>query len=106
MILIVIWAACIAASVIIGKQKGRVALGWWMGILLGLIGVVIMLIVPKTHEQEVVDVRHQHQIEYEARLSRGFGRRRRLGCAQRDGRGRVRTGVGEGGRLRDRGGPR
>jgi hypothetical protein len=78
MILIVIWAVCIAASVIIGKQKGRVALGWWMGILLGLIGVVIMLIVPKTHEQEVVDVRHQHQIEYEARLSRGFGRRRRL----------------------------
>jgi len=32
----------------IGQGKGRPALGWWLGFLLGLIGIIIIACVPKT----------------------------------------------------------
>jgi hypothetical protein len=53
--------------VLAGKRKGRPGLGWAMGLCLGWIGVVIMLIVPKTHEAQVRDRAREMQIEQEAR---------------------------------------
>jgi len=51
----------------VGGNKGRRGLGYLLGLLLGWIGVIVMLFVPKTHEQEVRDAAHRMHIEQEAR---------------------------------------
>jgi hypothetical protein len=40
-----IWIICIAVATAIGSSKGKTMLGFFMGFLLGIIGVIIMLCV-------------------------------------------------------------
>jgi hypothetical protein len=51
----------------LGNKKGHSDLGWITGLLLSWIGVVIMLMVSKTHDQEVRDARRRFRVEAEAR---------------------------------------
>jgi hypothetical protein len=48
------------------QAEGARGPGLVPGIFLGLLGVLILLFIPKTHEQEVRDARKHRQIEYEA----------------------------------------
>ena len=51
MTIVIIWAVCAIASGVIGAAKGRVATGWILGILLGVIGLFIILILPTKTEK-------------------------------------------------------
>lgn len=44
--LVLVWAVCIAAGGIVGGQKGRTGMGVLLGALLGVIGVLIIAILP------------------------------------------------------------
>lgn len=50
----------------IGKSKGRPGLGWWLGFLLGIIGVIIIACLPKTRAAEVAAAQRQYEIQAEA----------------------------------------
>ena len=67
---VLIWlvSAAIATfvSVRLGHRKGRTGLGWAMGLILGWIGVIVMLCVPKTFEAKVRDEREQQRIRQAA----------------------------------------
>jgi len=67
MILIVLWILAIVLCVYLSNKKGHQALDWIIGIMLGWIGVIVMLIVSPTHQQEVRAVARGSAIEAEAR---------------------------------------
>jgi hypothetical protein len=55
----VIFGAICAA---IASSKGRTPVGWFfVGFLLGLIGLIIVLVVPNLHEQQARDARIEHE---------------------------------------------
>jgi hypothetical protein len=56
----------------IGKPKGRAAAGWWLGFLLGIIGVIIIACLPRSREVQVAEAQRQYEIQAEAA--------RRAGC--------------------------
>jgi hypothetical protein len=43
---LVVYIACIVGAASIGSRKGRPALGIVLGILLGLIGIIIIAVIP------------------------------------------------------------
>jgi hypothetical protein len=47
----------------IGKGKGRPVLGWWLGFLLGLIGIIIVACVPKTRAAKLAEAQRQYQVQ-------------------------------------------
>ena len=67
LVLLLVYLAALVICVKLGNKKGERALGWITGLLLGWIGVVIMLLVRKTHDQEVADAARRMEIEAEAR---------------------------------------
>jgi hypothetical protein len=46
----------------IGQLKGRAVLGWWLGFLLGLIGIIIIACIPKTRAAQLADAQRQYQV--------------------------------------------
>ena len=66
-VLLIVLIPALIICVKLGNKKGHATLGWLMGLLLGWIGVIVMLLVSKTHAQEVADAAHRMQIEAEAR---------------------------------------
>ena len=67
---VLLWLIYIALATLIsvrlGHRKGRTGLGWAMGLILGWIGVVVMLCVPKTFDARVRDEREQQRIRQAA----------------------------------------
>jgi hypothetical protein len=55
----------------LGVWKGRPSLGGLLGMFLGLIGVVIILCVPKTHEARIKKETRRLAAEQEARRRMG-----------------------------------
>jgi hypothetical protein len=53
----------------IGKDKGRPTAGWWLGFLLGLIGLIIIACLPRTREAEA---QRQYLIQAEAARRAGY----------------------------------
>ena len=64
---VILYIPALIICVKLGNKKGHSNLGWITGLLLGWIGVVIMLLVGKTHDQEVRDARRRIRVEAEAR---------------------------------------
>jgi hypothetical protein len=64
---VILYIPALIICVKLGNKKGHNNLGWITGLLLGWIGVVIMLLVSKTHDQEVRDARRRIRVEAEAR---------------------------------------
>lgn len=56
----------------IGKDKGRPVAGWWLGFLLGLIGLIIVALLPRTREAKIADAQRQYQIQAEAARRAGY----------------------------------
>ena len=56
----------------IGKSKGRAAAGWWLGFLLGIIGVIIVACMSATEEHKVQEAQRQYAIQAEAARRAGY----------------------------------
>lgn len=54
-------------SGLVGKRKGRMALGLVLGLVLGLIGLVVIAIIPPTRDELVRRARERQAIEQVAR---------------------------------------
>lgn len=64
---VVLYIPALIICVKLGNKKGHSDLGWITGLLFAWIGVVIMLLVGKTHDQEIRDARRRLRVEAEAR---------------------------------------
>jgi hypothetical protein len=63
-----IWAISgIIAAILIGDRKGRHWTGLVLGLVLGWIGVIIIAVVPPTHEKLVEREKERLRVEREAR---------------------------------------
>lgn len=73
-VLIVLVVACGLgfAGRAIGKDKGRPVAGWWLGFLLGLIGLIILACLPRTREARLAQAQRQYQIQAEAARRAGY----------------------------------
>jgi uncharacterized membrane protein YeaQ/YmgE (transglycosylase-associated protein family) len=56
----------------IEKGKGRSAEGWWLGFLLGIIGVIIVACMSATEEHKVQEAQRQYAIQAEAARRAGY----------------------------------
>lgn len=56
----------------IGKSKGRAAAGWWLGFLLGIIGVIIIACMSPTDEYRVQEAQRQYALQAEAARRAGY----------------------------------
>jgi len=56
----------------IGKGKGRAGAGWWLGFLLGIIGVIIIACLSPTEEHKVQQAQRQYEIQAEAARRAGY----------------------------------
>jgi hypothetical protein len=56
----------------IGKGKGRAGAGWWLGFLLGIIGVIIIACLSPTQEHKVKEAQRQYEIQAEAARRAGY----------------------------------
>jgi hypothetical protein len=52
-VLLLAWAVCAVAGGYMGNARGRMTIGLLLGMFLGVIGLVIILCVPRTHENQV-----------------------------------------------------
>jgi hypothetical protein len=64
-------AIVVTPAVVLGYRKGRPALGWALGILLGWIGFLILCFVPKTEARKVAEAQQRIRIEQQARQRLG-----------------------------------
>jgi hypothetical protein len=72
-LVLVIAAVCALTGAWIGHHKGQTAAGAWLGALLGVLGVLIIVCVPKTRERKIEEARARQEIEAAAREQRGPG---------------------------------
>jgi uncharacterized membrane protein YeaQ/YmgE (transglycosylase-associated protein family) len=56
----------------IGKGKGRAGAGWWLGFLLGIIGVIIIACMSETQEHKVQEAQRQYEVQAEAARRAGY----------------------------------
>ena len=56
----------------IGKGKGRADAGWWLGFLLGIVGVIIIACLSPTEEHKVQQAQRQYEIQAEAARRVGY----------------------------------
>ncbi len=56
----------------IGKGKGRASAGWWLGFLLGIIGVIIIACLRPDREAQVAAAQRQYEIQAEAARRAGY----------------------------------
>jgi hypothetical protein len=56
----------------VGKGKGRATAGWWLGFLLGFIGLVIIACMSPTQEHWVQEAQRQYEIQAEAARRAGY----------------------------------
>jgi hypothetical protein len=66
-IIINLIVAAIVAARIGSRRKGRPNLGLVLGLLLGWIGVIIIAVMPPTHDMLVLRERERLQVQREAR---------------------------------------
>jgi hypothetical protein len=66
-LILISWVAALFICTDLGDKKDHIALGWVIGLLFGWIGVIAMLCVSKTYEQEVYEAARRMRIEQEAR---------------------------------------
>lgn len=65
--LIVIWALAVVVATIVGGRKGRRGAGFALGLFLSWIGVVIIAVMPPTHDMLVLREEERLQVQREAR---------------------------------------
>jgi hypothetical protein len=56
----------------IGKDKGHPALGWVLGFVMGLLGVIIIACVPRTEAAKAITAQRQYQFQAEAARRAGY----------------------------------
>jgi hypothetical protein len=67
-LILLVWAVGgIFAAGAIGRRKGRPWAGFLLGLVLGWIGVVIIALIPPTHDAQVQQERERLQVQREAR---------------------------------------
>jgi hypothetical protein len=71
-VVIVIWVASVIVGGAVGKRKGRQGTAELLTIFLGVIGLVIVLSLPKSHEAEVQEAQRQFEIQAEAARRAGY----------------------------------
>jgi len=83
LVAVVVWLACAFAGQVIGKAKGYPGAGFAIGFLLGVLGVIIVALLPKTeavkaaearrgYEAQVAAAQWQYQIQAEAARRAGY----------------------------------
>ncbi len=66
-LLVLAWViTAVIAAMLIGKRKGRRWTGFTLGLLLGWIGVIIVAVLPPTHDAQVRRERERLQVQREA----------------------------------------
>jgi hypothetical protein len=50
----------------IGRYKGRPALGFWLGFLIGLIGLIVIACVPRSQAKKMADAQRQYELQARA----------------------------------------
>jgi hypothetical protein len=67
---VIIWAVvavvCGFLGRSIGKGKGRGTAGWWLGFVLGFIGLVIVACLPRDKEAEIREAQRRLEVQAEA----------------------------------------
>jgi hypothetical protein len=62
-VFLVIWIGIIVAGYFVGKSKGRVTLGIVLTIILGLIGLIIVAVLPKTAAMKAAEAQRQYGVQ-------------------------------------------
>lgn len=65
--LIIIWVLALVVATIVGGRKGRRGAGFLLGLLLSWIGVIIIAVMPPTHDMLVLREEERLEVEREAR---------------------------------------
>jgi hypothetical protein len=71
-LVLVIWIGCIVAGYYLGKYKGQPGAGLALTIILGLLGLLILAFIPRSHEAKVEAAAKRMRIEEEARQRAGY----------------------------------
>ena len=70
-IILVVALVCGFIADTIGKKKGRKN-AFWLGFLLGIIGIVIIACVSRNREDEIAEAQRQYEIQAEAARRAGY----------------------------------
>ncbi len=66
-LILLIWVAAAAVTATaIGRRKGRPWAGFLLGLLLGWIGVIVIAVIPPTHDALVARERERMEVQREA----------------------------------------
>ena len=66
-LILLLWVgAAIGAATVIGRRKGRPWTGFLLGLVLGWIGVIVIAVIPPTHDALVLRERKRLQVQREA----------------------------------------
>jgi hypothetical protein len=69
---IVVAVACGFGGYAIGKPKGRASTGAWLGVLLGVIGIIIIACLPRDKEAQIREEQRKYEIQAEAARRAGY----------------------------------
>lgn len=71
-LLLLVWGGCIVAGYYLGKYKGQVQAGLVLTIILGLLGLVILAFIPRSHAAKVAEAQRHYEIQAEAARRAGY----------------------------------
>ena len=71
-LLIFTWIGSVIAGYFLGKYKGQTGAGITLTIILGLLGLIILACLPRTHAAKVADAQRQYEIQAEAARRAGY----------------------------------
>jgi hypothetical protein len=72
LIFLIIWAAIVVAGYHLGKYKGHVAAGIVLTLFLGLLGLLIVALIPRSDAAKIAAAQRDMAIQHEAARMAGY----------------------------------